>query len=94
MSEHAGPDSAEALEADAGILTGAARILRTRFATGKHDGTAAGVRAAAAELHSRSIHPSRRAQSLYPGDPGYTRRVPPATVTRLHPEGPQPGDQA
>jgi hypothetical protein len=53
-------DTSEALYDDAEALHQAARILRERFRTGKHNETAAAVRRAEAELISRARHPSRQ----------------------------------
>lgn len=52
-------DTREQLEHEADYLYAAMHILRYRFATGKHNDTAAAVRQAAQELISRSRHPSR-----------------------------------
>lgn len=62
INPHDPHDTPEALNDDADALHQAARILRERFTTGKHDETAAAVRRAEAELISRARHPSRQKQ--------------------------------
>lgn len=53
-------DTREQLQAEAGQLRAAMRVLRDRFPSGKHNSTALAVQQAAAELASRARHPSRQ----------------------------------